>query len=252
MKWSKTETEWLISQCKNTKKSRLAIISDYYKKFGDNGRTTDAIQRKITGLKQQGIVSYAKILEDNLRIGYADIEATNLNADFGFMLSYCIKPAGSRANDMYGARITPEEIWNRKFDKRILEQYLKDIKNFDVLYYHYGIDGKFDSPFIRARIFANNLEYLLDDNAHELRLRDTWKIARYKLNISRNSLDNIARHLKITSVKKTPLTGNDWIKAAYGDKKALDYVWKHNRHDVLVLEKIHKKLRLIEKPKDIF
>src|SRR5438552_1164615 len=47
------------------------------------------------------------------RIGFFDIEATSLNASFGFMLSYCIKRA---RGEVLKRTVSRSDILSRKFD----------------------------------------------------------------------------------------------------------------------------------------
>jgi hypothetical protein len=39
-----------------------------------------------------------------------------------------------------------------------------------------------------------------------------------------------------------------WVKAALGDQKSLDYIVLHNKRDVQILEKVHKRLKAVERP----
>lgn len=246
-RWTPEEKAFVQYKCKQTDQSRLSIFTQFVKKFGLT-HSLDALQRYITTLQQQGIVSYRRVAITSLRIGYVDIEATDLQANFGIMLSYYMKPKG--VNLFYKAIITPDEIRSGKGDKRILRQFMKDIQHFDVLYFHYGQDNCFDTGFIRSRLIANKLMHLYA-KMKEVRIRDTWPIARNKLKLSNNRQDTIADHLEVAE-KKTPLSPSTWRKAARGNKRALAYIDKHNKNDVLQLEAIHKVLALVEKPRNIF
>ena len=246
--WTGDEIDFLVKKCR-TNKSRMGIITDFYKKWG-NTRTPDAIQRKITTLQKQGIVSTRKLIEEDLVIGVADIEMTSLKGNTGFMLSYYIKRYGH--NEVYKSCITPREISQRKFDKRLCEQFLQDIQKFDVIWFHYGEDGKFDIPTIRTRLAINGLLDQYESIEKNIHIRDTYPIAKLKLNLSSNRLDMIADALGVTTVKKTRLDLPVWMKAAYGDPKALSYIFDHNWKDVLVLEQIVKKLKIVNKAKNVF
>ena len=131
--WTKQESDWLVKQCQSDA-SRWTIIKNYYKKFGEL-RSPDAIQRKITDFQQQGIVSPRKIYERNLVIGVGDIESTSLKGDTGFMISYYLKEIGK--DKMYKSVIDTKEIFQRKFDSRLCSNFIRDIHNFDVLYFHF-------------------------------------------------------------------------------------------------------------------
>jgi len=242
------QTEFLIKQCE-MEKSRFPIIKAFYKEFGEN-RSVYSLQRKISHLRSKGIVKPAQKLERNLRIGCADIEATNLKGDFGYMLCYCIQDYYS--NKVYAGRITRKAQQSMEQDKDLVQKFLKDVQRFDILYFHYGEDNRFDVPFIRTRMFFNGLEKVYAKLEIETRLRDTYPIARTKLKLSSNRLGAILEALNIVTIRKTPLTRRTWLKAMNGDQKALDYVYKHCIHDVKALKAVVKKLRLVAKPKNVF
>lgn len=209
-------------------------------------RSYEAVMRAIRRYKsEKGYSQKCKDALKKLRIGYLDIEATNLNASFGFMLSWYIKKDGKDEYDW--GLITKEEIFNLTFDKRILKKLLKALDHYDILYTHYGIDGRFDIPFIRTRAFVHNMEDLLPDYMEKIIL-DTYMIARRKLRLHSNRLDVIATTLGIKNISKTRLEPIIWTKASAGDMESLLYIKKHNKIDVKLLEKIHHKLRKIERP----
>lgn len=62
------------------------------------------------------------------KLGFFDIESTNLQATFGYVFSYCIKeldgPVISRI-------VTPREIRSHKFDCNIMKKLCSDIRKFD-------------------------------------------------------------------------------------------------------------------------
>lgn len=206
-------------------------------------RTYESMTRQLRRMKSSGWTKSKSDALNKLRIGYLDIESSNLNADFGYMLSWCIKTRGK--NEILEACINKKEIFDGILDRRILEELLKALDQYDVLYTHWGADRRFDLPFIRTRAFRHGLERRLPVRGEKF-IMDTWPIARNKLRLHSNRLDSIAQAVGIKNVKKTPLDASVWVPAALGDEKALNYVLTHNRHDVLILERVHKKLELIE------
>src|SRR3990167_9513461 len=62
------------------------------------------------------------------RIGFFDIEASNLDANFGIMLSYCIKD--SQSDKIYEDCLTKEDAFGN-LDKRIVKNCIKDLLRFD-------------------------------------------------------------------------------------------------------------------------
>ena len=126
-----------------------------------------------------------------------------------------------------------------------MEELLDAFNNYDVLYTHYGSDRRFDLPFIRTRAYANGLEHKLPGYMDKF-IMDTYPIARNKLKLHSNRLGVIADILGITDVKKTQLSPKIWMLASAGHPKALAYIQDHNKKDVLLLQKVHQKLRIIE------
>jgi len=175
--------------------------------------------------------------EINEKIGFLDIECSNLDANWGIILSYCIKPRGG-AGILKGL-ITKEDI--KKYphdqtDKRIVKDLIADMLKFDRLVAHYG--RRFDLPYIRTRALIMGLDF---PHFGSIQNDDTWVIARKKLKLNNNRLETIDRALNGESIK-THLTPKYWIAGARGDKKALAYILDHNEKDVVALEDIWLKL----------
>jgi len=172
------------------------------------------------------------------RIGFLDIETSNLDANWGIMLSYCIKDKDS--NRIYSSVITKRDIgkYNAdQTDKRIITKLIKDLKRFDRIVTHYG--RRFDIPYIRTRALIMRISFPFFGSIQN---DDTWVIARRKLKLNSNRLATIEKAL-IGKGTKTHLEPKYWIAGARGDKKALEYILDHNIKDVLALEKIWYKLR---------
>ena len=208
-------------------------------------RTYESMMTRLRHMREKGWSRQKEEAMKTLRVGYLDIEASQLNGNFGMMLSWCIKKEGK--NEYDSAVISKKEIFNYEFDKRIVKELLQALKNYDVLYTHYGIDGRFDIPFIRTRAYFHGLENELPKHMEKFIL-DTYPIAKFKLKLHSNRLDVIADVLGINNIKKTPLSPKIWALASVGHKKSLEYISTHNRRDVQILERVHKKLKQIEKP----
>jgi len=82
----------------------------------------------------------------NKRIAYLDIETSDLKADFGIVLSWCLKFKNEKF--IYSDVITKKDIENRTFDKRIIESLLKELEKVDIVVTYYGTN--FDIPFLRT------------------------------------------------------------------------------------------------------
>lgn len=172
------------------------------------------------------------------KIGFLDIEASNLDANWGIILSYCIKVRGGEG--ILKNVITKKDI--KKYppdqtDKRVVQELVNDLKKFDRIVTHYG--RRFDLPYIRTRALIMGIPFphfgsIVND--------DTWVIARRKLKLNSNRLDTIERALCGEAIK-TRFTAKYWIAGSRGDKKALDYILDHNEKDVIALERIWLKLK---------
>lgn len=241
-RWSEEEFNELYKYFSNT-----WTLLTLYKRINkiNPDRTFEAVTRMVRKYKTQGYKRTSEESMKKLRIGFLDIEATQLNANFGYMLSWCVKDYQKEKYN-YGI-ITRNEIFNLDFDKRIVKELLLAIDNYDILYTHYGGDNRFDIPFIRTRAYVHNLEDYLPEYMEKI-IMDTWLIARKKLRLYSNRLDVIAETLKIKDIEKTKLKPDIWVKASVGDKESLNYILKHNKIDCAVLERVYEKLKKIERP----
>lgn len=167
------------------------------------------------------------------KIAYLDIEASDLRANWGHMLSWSIKYRND--NNIRHDIITKEEFYDFSFDRRILETLLEELKNVDIVVTYYGT--RFDIPFIRTRSDFYGLEFPKYGSIYHWDLY--YKVRRlYKLH--RNSLSVATKFFGIEG--KTPVSGDVWMKAKYGDPESLEYVLEHNDEDVIILEELHNKL----------
>ena len=167
------------------------------------------------------------------RIGFFDIEASNLNANFGIMLCYCIKENNKRK--IFERCITADEL-RTCLDKNVVEQCIKDISQFDRIVTFYG--KRFDFPFLRTRAVHLDIPFFhYGEVIHE----DLYFNIKYKFKLHSNRLENACRVL-LGQTDKTHIDPNHWLKALQGDKKSLDYILTHCRYDVKDLEKLYEKV----------
>lgn len=168
------------------------------------------------------------------RLGHLDIEASNLNANFGIVLSYCIKEDGGR---IIKRLIEPKHMKSGEFDKYLMIQLCKDIRKFDRLTTWYG--DRFDIPYLRTRCLYHNLDFpLYGEVAHT----DAWMIARKKLRLHSNRMEVVAKFFGIAA-KNHPLIPEIWLRCLSGNRKALNFVLTHNIEDVETLEKVYNKIK---------
>ncbi len=174
----------------------------------------------------------------NPKILMFDIESTNLNAPFGTILCIGYKFLGDPK--VHIPTIIDHSKNGMLDDKGLVERFSKVWDWADYCCGHYA--QRFDLPMIQSKLLKHKLPPLAPKV-----LIDTWRIARDNLKMHSNRLGAIAEYLGCKS-EKTPITFDDWLRAAHGDKKSLKYIVEHCRLDVLVLEEVFLKLRpLIKK-----
>jgi uncharacterized protein YprB with RNaseH-like and TPR domain len=170
------------------------------------------------------------------RVGFLDIETSNLAADFGIILSYCIKDGSSK--QVLEGVLTPEDVAIAAAgneDKRVVKACIEDILKFDRLVTYYG--KRFDMPFIRTRAVSNKVPFpLFKQRFHT----DLYDVIKRKFRLSSNRLENACRVL-LGKTDKTRIENRFWRGAVRGDERSLSYVLDHNRKDVLDLEKLYRK-----------
>lgn len=180
---------------------------------------------------------YLREHPDREKIGFLDVEASNLDADFGIILSYCIKELDgpilgeviSESDILWGARAGHE-------DKHLVKKLVDDLQGFDRIVTYYG--KRFDVPYIRARALSNGLTF---PNYGTLKHLDLYDVVKSKLKISSRRQANVAQ-LVLGKTDKTAVEAKYWRGGQRGDAKSLKYVFEHNRIDVMELEALYKKL----------
>lgn len=186
---------------------------------------------------------YACYNQEPERLGYLDIEASNLDADFGQMLSWCIKPSDSKTVQ-YGL-LSKKDIFKSPAghaDKRIVQELIKALPTYDKLITWYG--ARFDLPFIRTRAMVNGIDF---PSYGSIVHKDAWFICRGKMKLSSNRLENACKII-LGKSDKTKIDPTHWHGALRGDVKSLSYILDHNKRDVTDLEKIYLKLEDFSRP----
>lgn len=177
------------------------------------------------------------------RVGFLDIESSNLDADFGQMLSWCIKPSDSKVIE-HGL-INKKDIFKSPAghaDQRIVRDLIKTLPTYDKVVTWYG--ARFDLPFIRTRAMTNRIEF---PTYGSLVHKDLWFTCRGKFKLSSNRLENACRVL-LGATQKTKIDPKNWHGALRGDAKSLAYILDHNKKDVLDLEKLYNKIESFGRP----
>ena len=168
------------------------------------------------------------------KIGFLDIESSNLVADFGIMLSYCIKERGN--DTILSSVIKRHDIQKAKAgdeDRKVVAQCIKDLQKFDRIVTYYG--KRFDIPFIRTRASSCGLDF---PSYGSLIHDDLYFVVRHRFRMSSNRLENACRVL-LGDTNKTRIEGKYWRAAARGDEESLSYILDHNEKDVVDLERLY-------------
>jgi len=170
------------------------------------------------------------------RIGFIDIEASDLKADYGIITTYCIKDEGSKK--IYFDTINKNDIkrWGReaKEDKRLIKNLIKDMSNFDRLVGHYSC--RYDLPFIRTRAIMCGLKF---PEYGVYTHTDTWMLLRGKFKLSRNSLEAGTRNI-LGKTRKNHLSLRLRNGCIRGEKWALAATLDHNKRDVLDTQDLYR------------
>ncbi|MDR7534530.1 MAG: ribonuclease H-like domain-containing protein [Armatimonadota bacterium] len=173
------------------------------------------------------------------RMGFLDIEASQLTATFGILFSWAIKPRGGRGR----ASVQAEVLKARTLaaERQLLNALLEALKAYDTVVTYYG--SRFDIPFIRTRCLFHGLPFPRYLDLYHL---DLYYVVRNRLKLHSNRLAVAAEHLGIKG--KTPVTASTWAAANMGEKWAFEEILKHNIGDVVVLEKVYKVLEPFMRP----
>jgi uncharacterized protein YprB with RNaseH-like and TPR domain len=165
------------------------------------------------------------------RVGFFDIETSNLKADFGIILSYSI--LDNKTDKLLGNVITTDDL-KTILDWRIVSQMIADLKEFDLIVGYYST--KFDLPFSRTRAQILRLPF---PEYGEIQHKDVYYIVKNKFALSRSRQETAARML-VGKTEKTHILPEYWLRALSGDQKALNYIFEHNKRDVRDLKRLYR------------
>lgn len=172
-------------------------------------------------------------------IGFADIEASNLNANWGVVYTYAIKPLNKPA---IARTISLQDLHKGLFDKPLITQFIEDCGAYTRLIWHYGTDRRFDVPFLRTRAVKWGLPF---PQHKMLYVSDTYPILKNKFKLHSNRLETACDFFNIPS-KAHKLRSDIWLDMITGNTKrmtrAIQYIKKHNIEDVESLEKLWLKI----------
>jgi uncharacterized protein YprB with RNaseH-like and TPR domain len=172
-----------------------------------------------------------------LKILALDIEASNLSADFGIILTFGSKVVGEGKPEILNILDYRDKDGDLiKAEKRLLKDITKRMLESDVWLGHYAC--YYDLPFINSRLLYHKLPVLPANFA----LIDTWRISRNRLKLRNNRLHTVQEFLGLKE-EKNAIKPEQWLRALGGHSPSMDYIVEHNRRDVLVLEEAYLRLR---------
>lgn len=181
------------------------------------------------------------------RILLWDIEASNLNANFGFVFCIGWKWFGESKVNLISVRDFPKSFdRDPTDDKEVIKAFTKIMAEADIQVFWYGL--RFDLPFVNTRALINSLDPL-----PKVPHIDGWRIAKDRLKFNSNRLDTVSRAIPITNTlepnpnrgdeRKTVLDPIAWMKAASGHIPSIKLIEDHCEKDVIVLENVYVAIR---------
>jgi uncharacterized protein YprB with RNaseH-like and TPR domain len=174
------------------------------------------------------------------KIVMLDIESGgSLTGDFGYTFSYSLKELNGK---IISNVIKPDEVRNDGIrDKRLVRDFCRAIKPYDVIVVYYGCDkpNRHDIPFLRTRA----VKWDIDDFPvyKEKKVVDVYDIIKTKFKLARRRMVDACRLFNIP-FSNHPVNPNVWQNAMCGDRKALKYIVTHNREDVISLDLLYQKV----------
>lgn len=170
-----------------------------------------------------------------------DIEATNLSANFGYLLCFGYKWLGAKTTQVLSITDYKKTFGqNCTNDRELLKDVAPIMEQSDQWVGWYST--RFDVPFLQTRRLLHNMPPI-GDKPHV----DGWWVARQRLKFTSNRLDTVSKALPLgeNEVKeyKTPLSSQHWIRGAAGHLPSIQYIVHHCKQDVKVLEQVYEKIR---------
>ena len=228
IRWTDEEIQ-ILDKYSRTNKSAFELYQMI--RIAGYNRTYKAVSRKIESLGLRKPERYST--GNDMTIGYLDIETTGFSANIDIMLSWCLKGRGDK--NVAGAWISRKELMSENQDARIVELLVEEMNKYDVIFTYYGT--RFDIPFIRTRALHHKTYFpMYRQKSH----KDLYYVVKSKLKLHRSSLMAATEFFGIGG--KTRVLPEHWAKARWGDEKSMKYIYDHNVADVVILEKLHRKL----------
>jgi hypothetical protein len=167
------------------------------------------------------------------KILFFDIEAEDLNADYGIMFNwYAIDEDGNHfedfitLNDIKKYKSSDRNV-EPKEDTRIVKSLVELMSKYTRVCGHYSCG--YDLPFARTRAVIDKIDF----PAYGMLFQsDSWVILKKKFKLSRNSLENGCRKL-VGVTHKDKLSLSIKYGCLRGEKWAMDLSRLHCKQDVI-------------------
>lgn len=169
------------------------------------------------------------------KIGFLDIETSNLSSDFGIILCYAIR----YGNKTISNSITPAEIKAGSYDKRLLTDLCKDLRKFNRVITWYGY--KFDIPYCRSRAILHKLDFPIYKEVYHT---DAYQKAKILIRTLHSKRLGVVASFYGIKAKEHSLNPTIWLKCLSGDTKALRFVQTHCDEDVYSLQQVWDRVLL--------
>jgi len=165
-----------------------------------------------------------------------ELRSTTFLTSNWFIMCWCAKWLNDKKGIM-SASIHESSTYKKdpENDKELLLKLQKLLDEADIVIAHNGI--KFDCKKINTRFIMNDIK-----PPSPYKILDTLKATRASFSFTSNRLDDLGKFLKVG--KKIDTGGFDlWKRCLNGDKKSWDKMVKYCKQDVILLEKVYKKIR---------
>lgn len=177
-------------------------------------------------------------IETSLATGhfFGGIWETNITEviEQSYMLSFAYKVLGEKETHIFALPDFKGYSKDKTNDEKLVQKLSDILETADLVVGHNIV--RFDIATMNARLVAHSLS-----PPAPFKTLDTLKVARNKFKFPSNKLDDLGDYLGVG--RKRPHTGKHlWMACMKGDKDAWEEMRKYNIQDVVLLERVYKKL----------
>lgn len=174
-----------------------------------------------------------------MKVCFWDLETTDLSAKWARILTSSILAENAdKPVTFINEALRNGPMRGRSNDLQLLLKTRETLEKFDIVVTYYGGPRRFDLPVLNTRLLIYNKRPLMP-----MFHLDLYSVVKDKLGLrdGQRSLHSVAEMFGFPCA--TNATPDSWLKAALeGDKKAFDYVVKHNEEDVFATRVVFNKL----------